>query len=105
MDGNNQPFHKGQFILRSLRGHEGNTLAAHTISHRIGLVETEQFVPIVDEQVEMSEKTLTQNSPNPRIGCPNLSKVVDHDESLIDYLGVGFQPIQNSYRRLRKARK
>src|ERR1700721_56253 len=103
MDGNNQPFHRGQFILRRLRRHEGNALAAYMISHRVGLVETKQFVPVVDKQVEMSEETLTQNSPNPRIGCSNLSKVVDDNERLVDYLRVGFQPIQNSYRGLRNA--
>ncbi len=78
MNQNNEPLDEGQFILRMLRGDKGNALAAHTVPHRICLVETKQFVSIVDKQVEVSEKTLTENPPNARIGCLNLSEVLDY---------------------------
>jgi hypothetical protein len=61
-----------------LRADKGNALAAHAISHRTGLVETEQFVSIVDKQVKVSKKTLTENPANARIGGLNLSKVLDY---------------------------
>ena len=35
-------------------------------------------MPIVDEQIEVSEKILAEDPPNPRIGCPNLPKVLDY---------------------------
>jgi hypothetical protein len=35
-------------------------------------------VPIVDEQIEVSEEALAENSPNPGIGCLNLPKVLDY---------------------------
>src|ERR1700722_11039837 len=49
--------HVGQFILRMLGGNKRNALAADTIPHRAGFVETEQFVRVVDKQVKVSEKT------------------------------------------------
>ena len=61
-----------------LRGHKGNAFAAQAIAHRTGLVETKQFVPVVDEQVEVSEKAFTENPPDPRIGCLNRSEVLDY---------------------------
>ena len=51
-----------------LRCHQWNAFAVHFVSHYLGLVETEQFVPIVDEQIEVSEEALAKNSPNPGIG-------------------------------------
>ena len=61
-----------------LRANKRNALAANTIAHRAGLIETEQFVPVVDEQVEVSEKTLTENSPNVRIGGLNRPQVLNY---------------------------
>src|ERR1700749_3542410 len=75
MDGNDQPFHEWQFILRMLRADKGNAFAAYTFAHRTGLVQTEQFVPVVHKQVEVSEKTLAEDAPNARIGGLNRSEV------------------------------
>jgi hypothetical protein len=52
MSGDNRPLRKGQFILRMLRGNKGDALAAYTISHRAGRVETKRLVLIMMAQNE-----------------------------------------------------
>jgi len=49
----------------------------HTPAQRGCLVETNPFVSIIDKQVEMCEKILTENPADARIGCLNLPKVLD----------------------------
>jgi len=43
-----------------IRGNQWDALAAHSLAHRPGFVETKQFVRIVDEQVEVCQKILAE---------------------------------------------
>jgi hypothetical protein len=43
-------------------------LATHKIPHRAGLVQTNQYMRIVDKQVEVSKKILAQQPTNTRVG-------------------------------------
>src|SRR6266567_300945 len=103
MNRNNQAFHEWHFTFGILWRHERDLFAAHTFSHRACLVETKQFVRVVDQQVEVGEEVFPEDSTNARIGCLNLSEVLDDDEGLFDHLGGGFERVQNGQRCLRIA--
>src|ERR1700733_7381238 len=74
MNRDDQALHEWHFLLRVLRCHERNALAAHAFPHCARLVKTQEFVRIVDEQVEVGEEVFTENSTNAGIGCLNLSE-------------------------------
>ena len=75
-----------------------NVLATHLLPHRVGLVETEQFVFVVDEHVEVCEKRLTENPAYVGISGLNLSKALDRCERLLDSMGTCLQRVQNGDR-------
>ncbi len=70
-------------------------LAANSFTHRMRVVDTEQFVLIVDENVEVCEEALAEYLPNARIGGLNLSEVLHHHERLFDYAGTCLKCVEN----------
>src|SRR5260370_29754863 len=60
----------------------------------IGIVKAENVPAIVDEQVKVRQKILTQYAADAGIRRSELSEVLDHREGVWDGMGTCFQPVQ-----------
>src|SRR5438270_6391067 len=82
IDCNNEAWRERQDGLRVFRRHQRNPFAAKVFFHNLGLVETEQSARIVDEHIEMGEKVLSEDAPNPWICRLNRLQILYDDEWL-----------------------
>src|SRR5579859_837508 len=101
MNRDHQAFHEWQFLLGVVRRQQRDVLTAYTLAQPAARVETELFVPVVDEQIKVCQEIFAEQSSNAVIGGLDLWKVLDYGKWLLDHVPVCFQATQDRHRRLR----
>ena len=91
---NQQRLRRREISLTVPRFYKWNAFADDALLQLPGFVETEQFVVIVHEQVEVSQKVLPQDSTNAGVRALYLGEIVGDDQRFLNCVRIDGQAVE-----------
>jgi hypothetical protein len=94
MNRNDQLLRSRRTLLGMRLSRQRNMLSFHLGPHLHGIIEAQDFMRIIDEQIEMLKEVSRENSTNFPVCQLCLSKVLDDRQYIFDLVGTGFHRIE-----------
>src|ERR1700677_950486 len=94
MNRNDQLLRNRPTMLGKRLSRQRNMVSFPLGPHLHGIIEAQDFMRIIDEQIEMLKEVSPENSTNFPVCQLCLSKVLDHRQYIFNLVGPGFHRIE-----------